>query len=273
MSVTPELPPSTDLLPQSTCFAFLETAQPHTPAQAYEEYCNRREQAGLQHPLYYASTTITSGGFRRDEDMSVSDAIANNSRFARKIIDEGLLRRNIDPAHIVLPSELGKVPGWKQTDYLQFWMYIIRAVHPDSAHLLEDQQFRNLDSELPSIGERMESAPSYDDKKDAYIQFVQKFRALQASPIFKEALTPHWQAPAVIPTFDNGMSLGCSAEYYFAETLLPEWYLATKSEELQQSVAHFLGEGAMVAGITAGVEIHSFENNGRLLKEYYDSQP
>lgn len=260
---------SSKLLPQSECFVFLETETDHTPASGYEEYCRRRSASGLHHPLIYVSTTITSGGYRRYEDLSVGAAIESNSRFARQIVDEGLLAYGLAPELVVLPSELGKVSGWRQTDYLQFWLYIIRAVHPDAAHVLQDEWFRSARTGLPAIGERMECAPTYDERRIAYIAFVEQYRMLLTQQDTAPYLRPYWQAPAVIPGFDNAMSLGCSAEYYFAETVLPRWVLSPQTDGLQQSVHQLIGKGAMIAGRTARDEQRTLDDSAERWAEYY----
>lgn len=265
------LPPG-GLLPQSECFVFLEEDPGHTPASAYSEYCQRREVAGLQHPLFYASTTITSGGFRRDEEMPIGEAISANTDIARRVVDEGLLRGGLDPALVVLPSELGKVPEWKQTDYLQFWLYIIRAVDPGAAYQLEDEWFKDSNKNLVSIGEKMESSAAHEERQNAYIDFVREFQAMLTDPVTQGLLTPRWPAPVVIPIFDNDMSLGCSAEYYFACTVLPNWFLSPQTEELQQAVANFIGKGAMVAGVTADDAERRRESNATAWEAYHASE-
>lgn len=257
------------LLPQSELLVFLETDSGHTPASGYEEYCRRRNVARLPSPALYISTTITSGGFRRDEGMPIGEAIGANSLFARSLTQEGLLEYGLDPSWVILPSELGKVPGWKQTDYLQFWMYIIRAVHPDSAHSLEGGYFNNPSSEFPTIGDTMEVAPTYAERREAYIAFVRLYLQMKSDAETRDLLAPYWQAPVVLPGFDNGMSLGCSAEYYFAETRLHRWGFMYNSEEMGRACAGMLGRGAMVAGVTQTDRDRYDAENTQLLSQYY----
>lgn len=265
-----ESSPETILLPQSECFVFLESAETdYTPASGYEEYCRRRTENGLQPPAIYISTTITSGGYRRYVDLPVGVAIESNSRLARQIVDEGLLAYGLSPELVVLPSELGKVPGWKQTDYLQFWMYVIRALDPDAAHALQNEWFRNEETDLPTIGEQMENAPTYDERRMAYIAFVKQYWMLLKQEETASYLTPRWQAPAVIPGLDNIVSLGCSAEYYFAQMVLPSWFLEPNSEELRQSMRQLIGDGAMIAGRNAQYEQQTQAGSDELWRRYY----
>ncbi len=269
---SPEKLQTSKLLPQSECFVFLEKELGFTPAMGYEKYCLNRDEKGLQYPLIYASTTITSGGYRRDEELPIGEAITANSNFARQILDESLLSGGFEPSLIILPSELGKVKGWTQADYLQFWLYIIRGVSPQAAKELENTWYRNPETGLPDIANRMESSASYDEKRLAYIDFVRKFMDMKKTEPTSQLLTPHWPAPAMLPFFDNDMSLGCSAEYYFAETVLPSWVIQPKTEELRSAVQHFLGKGAMVAGVTLQNQQDAAQASGEELARYYNTQ-
>ena len=269
---SPETLQTSKLLPQSECFVFLEKEPGFTPATGYEKYCLNRDEKGLQHPLFYASTTITSGGYRRDEELPIGEAIAANSIFARQILDESLLSSGFEPSLIVLPSELGKVKGWTQADYLQFWLYIIRGVSPRAAKELEITWYRNPETGLPDIANRMESSASYDEKRLAYIDFVRKFMDMKTTEPTSQLLAPHWPALAMLPFFDNNMSLGCSAEYYFAETVLPNWVVQPKTEGLRSSVRRLLGEGVMVAGVTLEDKQAAARESEKAWRRYYDAE-
>jgi hypothetical protein len=265
--LTTELPP---LLPQSECFKFLEDEAGYTPAQGYVEYCSRREEKGLHHPLYYASTTITSGGYRRYDNISTGEAIEQNSLLAQKIIWDEIIKKTGQADLIVLPSELGKVSDWQQIEYLEFWLYIIRAIEPNSAKVLEDQYFHSSQV-FEDISARMHST-SRDEAKQAYIDFVREYLGLMASPRGKTLLTSRWQAPVVIPIFDNMMSLGCSVEWYLADKILPEWGFYPEDSKIKKEIKEFQQMGAMVVGVTQEMIDEDYQHSKVTWQEYYQAK-
>lgn len=91
-----------------------------TPGEAYVYYISRREVRNLPWPEFYFSTTITSGGFLRDTNIPFPEGMDSNVQLAKSLTDAIVAYGGLDPKTIVLPTELGKVAGWKQADYLLF---------------------------------------------------------------------------------------------------------------------------------------------------------
>jgi len=246
--VSPEVSRSS-VLPHSQCWKFLEDEGEYTPAQGYREYCHRRQQQDLQPGLFYFSTTITSGGYARFNDLPKGEAIKLNSDLAAEMVNTGMVSRGIPEEVLLLPSELGKVTGWSQADYLSFWFFVIRAVSTEQAVELEERLFNPEDPEYTQIVERMEMAPAYNQRRQAYKDYVERYFEFKKTKLGSSLVKPFWPAPAVVPMVDNSYSLGCAAEYYFAEVVLPSWFPVIEQDR-QGEVSKLMVKGAMVAGRT-----------------------
>lgn len=258
-------------LPHSQCWEFIEEGN-YTPAEGYAGYCERREQQGLQPGLFYLSTTITSGGYSRFEGLSKGEAISRNSALARQLADSGLIDRGVAPDTLLLPSELGKVEGWSQADYLSFWLYVIRAVHPDQAYRLETEWLHPEDREYSDLAGRMESAETYEERQAGYIDFVQRYVAYKSTPEGERLLQPYWQSPAVLPMVDNNHSLGCQAEWYFGRVVLPQCYVSLDSDDIKQEVNALQDLGSMIAGHTLEDKRRGGTYSAARWAEYYTSK-
>lgn len=264
----PELRQQPEPLPHSQCWKFIEDGN-YTPAQGYAGYCERRDELGLNPGLLYLSTTITSGGYSRFEDISKGEAIKGNETLARQLIDTGLIERGVPQDILLLPSELGKVEGWSQADYLSFWLYVIRAIHPDQAYDLEGRWLSPENSTYKSIAQRMESADTYEERQAGYIDFVSRYFEYKDTTEGGELLKPYWQPPAVLPVVDNNYSLGCKAEWYFGETVLPSWEIGAAPGDAQRKIDTIQGLGGMITGRTLEDQHNSSARSAARLSEYH----
>lgn len=76
------------------------------------------------HAESYCSTSITSGGYARDDSLAIPDVTARNNESAR-ILAEQLAHDNlINPNSSVEPVYVGKT-GWDQAEYMEFWLSVI----------------------------------------------------------------------------------------------------------------------------------------------------
>jgi hypothetical protein len=93
----------------------------HNPVDAYADFQARLGSAATRYEDYI-STAITSGGYRRDTRLSYSDVVAKNSDYALILADELHHHGLIDVETTLDSVALGKVKGWKQSDYLFFFL-------------------------------------------------------------------------------------------------------------------------------------------------------
>ena len=91
-------------------------------ADAVGEAVAFEDEHELMVPRLYVSTAITSAGYKRDTSLDLSDVISRNNT-AAGLVMWALVEReapHIDPTEVMLPTELGTVPGWCDSDYLLF---------------------------------------------------------------------------------------------------------------------------------------------------------
>ncbi len=268
---SPEKQQQQEVLPHSECWKFIENGE-HSPAAGYTEYCRRRGVYDVPPGLWYLSTTITTGGYTRFDGVDKGEAIQRNNAVARDLAEQGLVAYGAPRNEILLPSELGKVPGWSQADYLSFWLYVVRAVHPEQAIELEQEWLNSGNPEYLFLAEEMESGPTHGAREAAYIEYVQWYKGLQTTAEGKKLLEPYWQPPAVVPMLDNDYSLGCRAEYYFSNYGVLDIGPGQASRAFNEDLEVLKQTGAMVTGRTLEYESAMSEMSATLVREYHDSK-
>lgn len=121
------------------------------PAEGYELFDDSVIEFGLD-PKIYFMMALTSGGYGRDESLTAFDIVQKNCTFAarggRVFLDQF---PQLDASDMVLPSELGKVKGWNQADYLLFFFYLFAGAKPTTIH--------EVDRRIRSTG--VTNAPSF----------------------------------------------------------------------------------------------------------------
>lgn len=192
-----------------------------TPQTAYERYYEYLRSAQLN-PSIYLSMSITSGGFARDTSLEFGQVLQQNSMFGSKM-KASLLEEfpTLSAADIILPSELGKVQGWSQSDFLLFWFHVIVGVSPkDAGHVTEKMspimQLPGFFDKTLSSDERWED---YKTFTETYVQTVTQYIDERGAK-----LAPHNMA-SMIAILDGNLSLGGRAEDLLCRSLgIPvEW--------------------------------------------------
>jgi hypothetical protein len=211
--------------PFAAIFAGLtDYAQSHTCSaiDLYIRYQQERRRARLTPCPDYASTSITSGGHARRAGMEMMQIIAANTRTAREMVSLMEHQGALDRESVILPVDLGHVPGWRQSDYIHFWLLVIGGtdlrLRPGNSRLRQYE--KELDRALIDRGVDLmvmndfnksaaERAPEYFRYADACVQ------AAKLSKADREA-TP---ARKIVSLVDPQVSLGGQTERYFARTL------------------------------------------------------
>ncbi len=200
--------------PYLPAFEAIET-EAYSTADAYASYA---EFVGEQEfdPCIYLSMALTSGGYARDQSLSFADAYAKNAGHGELIADVVVQQHadfGISRSDIVVPSALGKVPGWGQSDYLLFWGHVITGLEPILA--------REIDHEVRASG-AMER-PGFNDKGlSTENRWIDYKRLIDAYVDSLDGLpTPFYprNMQAIMLILDAELSLGVNAERYLGYRL------------------------------------------------------
>ena len=179
-----------------------------TPQAAYGIY-EAYLAAGNLDPTVYLSMAITSGGFARDDSLNIGEIIAKNSAYGT-MARKALLRQHseLSEKDIVLPSDLGKVKGWSQSDYLLFWFHTITGLTVEHARSVSEAMQPSLT--YPGFTDKTLSGDvRWRDYQRFTDDYVRCLRDLEVK--FGRDLQPN-NIQAMIMILDGDMSLGGRAE-------------------------------------------------------------
>lgn len=178
------------------------------PQEAYEIYEAHLEANGLD-PTIYLSMAITSGGFIRDNSLGIGEVIARNSAYGG-MAKQALLHQHPEftDKDIVLPSELGKVKGWSQAEYLLFWFHVITGLTAEDAAIISEKMAPSLTYPGFTVKD-LDTKSKWQD----YEQFTHDYiRYLKRLADEKGRRMQPNNMQAVIMILDSDMSLGGRAE-------------------------------------------------------------
>ena len=179
-----------------------------TPQAAYEIYSSYLDKNELD-PMIYLSMAITSGGYARDEGLSIGEVIEGNNGFG-DIAKKAFLVQHPEftAEDIILPSELGKVKGWSQSDYLLFWFHVICGPEPKVAKHISVAMKDSL--AYPSFTDK---SLSQEQRWNDYLQFTKDYHeALLEAMSDGDGKKYCSNIQAMIMILDGEMSLGGRAE-------------------------------------------------------------
>ncbi len=228
-----------------------------TTQGAYELYEAHLAENNLD-PTVYLSMAITSGGFARDDDLNISEVIGKNSAYGT-MARKALLRQHrvFSEKHIILPSDLGKVKGWSQSDYLLFWFHAITGLTTEHAQAVSEAMLPSLT--YPGFTDKTLGT---DDRWRDYQRFTDDYvRCLRdLGDEFGRNLQPN-NIQAMIMILDGEMSLGGRAEERLCRAIgiPPQFQLldvATLYETpgFKDSVMSLRGMGAQALGMDLNPE-------------------
>lgn len=182
------------------------------PGEAYDLYVNNREAMNLDAPDFYFSTTITTGGFLRDPEISFEDGMKLNHQLARGLADGVIKQFGLDPRKVVLPSDLGKVSNWSQSDFLLYWIHIIYGSQEKTASSLDKHFETNYYQNINSI--MSDKNLSTELRRQAYREMIKHIESI----ILDGENTPGiYNRPLIVPLVDDDFSLGCYGEKTWKE--------------------------------------------------------
>lgn len=171
---------------------------------------------GLDSPKIYVSTAITSGGFRRDAARDFQSAKTANERAASLLIGAllgtGLL---VSSTNCMIPTELGAVPGWSDSDYLQFYFAYACGLSDTAAQSLDLAASKLLPSASLDLANNraltnVERWPYYEALTRGILEALDEI-------LSKSKSVGHAPFNVLLQLADTDWSLGCRAELLFAE--------------------------------------------------------
>jgi hypothetical protein len=169
----------------------------------------------------YVSTAITSGGFVRtavpDDAAAFADAKHRNEDIAGRLLAEALRggATAITPTNMLIPTELGRVVGWSDTDYLQFYFAYARGLAAGQARQFDADITARLMPDVRGVANNraLTNDERWPDYREATELMLGALDELDRDP--NADRFP--QLPVLFQLVDPGWSLGCRAEQLFAE--------------------------------------------------------
>jgi hypothetical protein len=192
-----------------------------TAAEAVVKMIAYENAKGLRTPDFYISTAISSAGHRREPELrlpaGIPEAIRRNnitgSLILRELVEApGSL---LEAGNVMAPTELGKVPGWSDLDYLGFYFAWMSGLSEEGA-VWYFEQLRD-----PSYAEVF--APAADrtltnpERWPAYRAFTEIAIAKVDQARSNPSRVRSTGCRVLVQLVDVAESLGCRAETLFAE--------------------------------------------------------
>ncbi len=156
----------------------------------------------------YISTPLTSGGARvlSYGELTVPDIVRNciliNSFYAGTVIREAA--NLFVEQRVTLPHNLGSRPGWKETDFIKYWMYYLSGIEPAATPEFEGMVASGVAADVTIFNNhelpREARVQEYERLLRSFVAFIQQSHA-SIRPVAGIALMP-----------DHNRSLGCSLE-------------------------------------------------------------
>ena len=109
--------------PAREIFYGLNQQWQNNPVSPTEGYIKTQIEFKKRQASYdrYFGTSITSAGYRRDKSLSLSDAVTANLELGFDIVDEAHDSGVTDACSSIEAVAFGSIPGWQQSDYMQYW--------------------------------------------------------------------------------------------------------------------------------------------------------
>jgi hypothetical protein len=234
-----------------------------SPSGAVDSMTQFAKREHLDLPTIYGSTAITSAGHKRDPELQGADAfpevIRRNNRTASLL--KGSLcdhtANHVSSVNTMVPTELGKVTGWKDTHYLQFYFAWLAGLSPSGAVLyaegLTDPAYEKI---LAAADDR--SLPN-EARWPAYKIFVEIAIAKLADVERRTGAKHDDGATILLQLNDVGESLGCRAEQMYSDArgldVIAPSIAADIGGDLGDDLAHLADIGAQVGVVRGPVEL------------------
>lgn len=207
----------------------------------------------LDTPRVYVSTAITSGGHRRDPAMEIGEVIARNNRAATLVMSalSGHHAPQVAPAAVMVPTELGKVPGWGDTQYLLFYFAWLAGLSAAGAAWLQEQLIEPVYAPILALAN--DRSLTNEERWPHYRVFTEiaiaKLALAEARPDGKRTDG----SSLLLQLIDVHQSLGCRAEEIFADVRGLDRLAPTFAADLVGAIGSEIGD-LQKLGATTGID-------------------
>jgi hypothetical protein len=235
-------------------------AQDPSPQVAVQMMLQFGARKGLRTPNYYVNTAISSAGWVDPGNFTRED-LEKNNKTASLIL--GALASNdrslVTTSSVMVPTELGKVPSWKDTDYLMFYFAWMAGLNSEGAERfcrsMDDPFYSSMKETANRRGVPNDQRwPSYRLITEVLISKLQMVESLDGIRAGESVNT-------LIQLVDVDKSLGCQAERIFADVLRLDIIAPTfEIDRLSGELAEYIegigrDRGAVVGATRTPVEV------------------
>ena len=181
------------------------------PVEAYAAFRRAMGQRAFYGYTTYLSTSITSGGYKRDVELPFADVITKNADAALHYADYLGARGLIRQEQSIDAVSLSPINGWQQLEYMQFWFMVMarpEIAASDNSFAAKLAQHEGYDIDVLNNGKLY----SNDIRRPHHVALVEHMaNCLQD--------VEHYPIDRVVQLVDRKMSLGGDAEALFAHKL------------------------------------------------------
>jgi hypothetical protein len=233
------------------------------PSRAVAMAIEFEQSARLELPTIYASTTITTAGYKRDSSLKLGEVIQRNGLVAGHLM-QGLadgFKADIDLQSVMLPTEMAKVPSWKDTHYLLFYFGWLSGLSETGARELEtefdDPTYRSVRKAADAV--KPDAKTPDEERWPAYREFTEIALAKLAVVAASKSGKRDDGSAILLQLVDVEQSLGCRAERLYADARGLDRITITVGDDqpaaLAAEIKELRGLGASLGAPRAPVEL------------------
>lgn len=207
--------------PYRTILLELTDAANSAELDPYEAHVELRQHMGLRGLQLdaYGSSSITSGGHARNNDLQFSDVIARNTDTALDMCDELYKSKQLDPMSTIEAVTLGKVRHWSQSDYMTFWLATMAGLRWSGHGIAREiDDFRLKFDQLCAENEDLDMGVYNDSTLEAKQRVSHYF---EHANVFARSVQGSETEPVkkIAQLVDPDTSLGAQTERVFAKLI------------------------------------------------------
>jgi hypothetical protein len=222
-------------------------------AEAVAQMIAFEDAHDLDTPRVYVSTAITSGGHRRDPTLEIDEVIPRNNRAATLVMSALAAHGapQVEPAGVMVPTELRKVRGWGDTHYLLFYFAWLAGLSAEGTSWLQEQLAEPVYE--PTLAKANDRSLTNEERWPHYRVFTEialaKLALAEARPRGKRTDG----SSLLLQLIDVHQSLGCRAEEIFADVRELDRLAPTFAADLTGALGSEIGE-LQKLGATTGID-------------------
>lgn len=190
---------------------------PRTVAEAVQMCLRFEHTYNLRTPRIYASTAITSAGFKRVPGLDLAEVIRLNNETAAELMGE--LAAGGSPGiyapEVMLPTELGKISGWEDSDYIAFYCAWLTGLSAEATSWIEGRLADPLVADIASKAD--DRTKSNEERWPYYALLVEVLLTNLAVVEHRRGARVQDACITLLQLVDTTESLGCRAETLYAE--------------------------------------------------------